>query len=43
VRQIAVSTEKIEQRGDRIKDVDFEDGGVANIIPAPIPKLQAGE
>jgi DNA recombination protein RmuC len=43
VRQIAISTEKIEQRGDRIKDVDFEEDGVGNIIPAPIPRLQAGE
>ncbi len=43
LRQIVVSTEKIEQRGDRIKDVEFEEDGVANIIPAPIPKLQAGE
>jgi DNA recombination protein RmuC len=43
VRQIAISTEKIEHRGDRIKDVDFEEDGVGNIIPAPIPRLQAGE
>jgi DNA recombination protein RmuC len=43
LRQIVVSTEKIEQRGDRIKDVEFEEDGVGNIIPAPIPKLQAGE
>jgi DNA recombination protein RmuC len=43
VRQIAISTEKIEQRGDRIEDVDFEEDGVGNIIPAPIPRLQAGE
>jgi len=43
LRQIVVSTEKIGQRGDRIKDVEFEEDGVANIIPAPIPKLQAGE
>jgi DNA recombination protein RmuC len=43
LRQIVVSTEKIEQRGDRIRDVEFEEDGVANIIPAPIPKLQAGE
>jgi DNA recombination protein RmuC len=43
VRQIVISTEKIEQRGDRIRDVEFEEDGVGNIIAAPIPKLQAGE
>jgi DNA recombination protein RmuC len=43
LRQIVISTEKIEQRGDRIKDVEFAEDGVGNIIPAPIPKLQAGE
>ncbi len=45
VRQIVISAEKIEKRGARITDVEFaEDGGVGNVIPAPITrKLQAGE
>jgi DNA recombination protein RmuC len=46
VRQILISTQKIEQRGARIHDVEFadEDTGTAAIIPAPMmPKLAAGE
>ena len=44
LRQIVISTEKIEQRGDRIKDVEFADTGAAEVIPAPaLPKLVAGE
>jgi DNA recombination protein RmuC len=45
VRQVVISTQKIEQRGARIKDVEFtEDGSDADIIPAPmVRKLEAGE
>jgi DNA recombination protein RmuC len=44
LRQVLISTEKIEQRGDRIKDVEFADGDAAESIPAPaIPKLVAGK
>ncbi len=46
VRQILISTQKIEQRGARIHDVEFadDDTGGAAIIPAPMmPKLAAGE
>jgi DNA recombination protein RmuC len=46
VRQILISAEKVEKRGARIKDVEFEDDGdtSSNVIAAPIPrKLQAGE
>ncbi len=43
VRQIVISAEKIEQRGDRIRDVEFEEDGAASLTPAPLPKLQAGE
>jgi DNA recombination protein RmuC len=46
VRQILISAEKVEKRGLRIKDVEFDDDEAAasNVIPAPIPrKLQAGE
>jgi DNA recombination protein RmuC len=46
VRQILISAEKVEKRGTRIRDVDFDgdaDSG-SNIIPAPIPRqLTAGE
>ncbi len=43
VRQILISTQKIEQRGARIKDVEFSDDvGTAEIIPAPmVRKLEA--
>jgi DNA recombination protein RmuC len=48
VRQILISAEKVERRGVRIREVEFNDegdGGTAsNVIPAPIPrKVQAGE
>jgi DNA recombination protein RmuC len=45
VRQVLVSTQKIEQRGSRIKDVEFSDDlAGADIIPAPmVRKLEAGE
>jgi DNA recombination protein RmuC len=45
IRQILVSTEKVERRGTRIREVEFDEPGQgANMIPAPItPKLQAGE
>jgi DNA recombination protein RmuC len=45
VRQIVISAEKVEKRGARIKDVEFDgDGDVADVVPAPITrKLEAGE
>ena len=46
LRQIEISADKIERRGDRIKDVEFAADGdrVAEIIPAPMtPKLAAGK
>ena len=46
VRQILISAEKVEKRGTRIREVDFDDEAVPtdNVIPAPMrPKLQAGE
>ena len=45
VRQILISTQKIEHRGTRIKDVEFsEDAVAAAVIPAPmLRKLEAGE
>jgi DNA recombination protein RmuC len=46
VRQILVSAEKIERRGARIREVEFdgEDAAEPVVIPAPLPRrLQAGE
>jgi len=46
VRQILISAEKVEKRGTRIKDVEFDQSAApaSNVIPVPIvPKLQAGE
>jgi DNA recombination protein RmuC len=48
VRQILISAEKIEKRGARIQEVEFdgEDGPVDDpvVMPAPLPRrLQAGE
>jgi DNA recombination protein RmuC len=45
VRQILISTQKIEHRGTRIKDVEFSDeAAAAALIPAPmLRKLEAGE
>jgi hypothetical protein len=40
-----VSAEKIEKRGARIREVEFdrEDATDAVVIPAPMRRLQAGE
>jgi DNA recombination protein RmuC len=46
MRQILISAEKVEKRGTRIREVDFDDDDqpAGNVIPAPIPrKLQVGE
>jgi DNA recombination protein RmuC len=46
VRQILISAEKVEKRGTRIRDVEFneEEEPASNVIPAPIGrKLTAGE
>jgi DNA recombination protein RmuC len=46
VRQILISAEKVEKRGTRIRDVEFDDDyeAASNVIPAPIArKLTAGE
>jgi DNA recombination protein RmuC len=44
VRQILVSTQKIENRGARIRDVEFSDEAAPAMIPAPmLRKLEAGE
>jgi DNA recombination protein RmuC len=46
VRQILVSAEKIEKRGARIREVEFdgEDTADSVVIPAPLPRrLQAGD
>ena len=44
IEQIVTSAEKILSRGEKIQEVDFnEDAPTAQIIPAPIRKLEAGE
>jgi DNA recombination protein RmuC len=48
LRQILISAEKLEKRGARIREVEFDDddapAAASNVIPAPIArKLQAGE
>jgi DNA recombination protein RmuC len=47
IRQILISAEKVEKRGTRIREVEFDDGaveGASNVIPAPIPRqITAGE
>jgi DNA recombination protein RmuC len=44
VRQVLISTQKVEQRGARIADVEFAaEGAEADIIPVPlVRKLEAG-
>jgi len=46
LRQILISAEKVEKRGVRIREVEFDDDvePAGNVIPAPIQrKLQVGE
>lgn len=44
IKQIVISADKILSRGEKIQDVEFsEDASGADIIPAPIRKLGAGE
>lgn len=45
IRQSIISIEKIESRGERIREVEFNgDGAVAsNVIAAPLRKLEAGK
>jgi DNA recombination protein RmuC len=43
IEDILTSTGRIEKRGARIEDLEFGDPPSAEIIPAPIRKLEAGE
>jgi DNA recombination protein RmuC len=46
IRQILISAEKVEKRGTRIREVEFDDTvePATNVIPAPIThKLTVGE
>jgi DNA recombination protein RmuC len=44
IKQITISADKIVSRGEKIKDVEFgDDGKSAEVIPAPVRKLEAGE
>ncbi len=46
IRQILISADKIEKRGSRIEELEFEGAAeppVAAILPTPLRQLQAGE
>jgi DNA recombination protein RmuC len=44
IKQIVTSADKIVSRGEKIRDVEFsEEAAGAEVIPAPIRKLEAGE
>ena len=42
IKQITISADKIVNRGEKIKDVEFGDDNGAEVIPAPVRKLEAG-
>lgn len=43
IKQIVISADKILNRGEKIRDVDFGDAAGAEVIAAPIRKLGAAE
>jgi DNA recombination protein RmuC len=45
LRQILISAEKVEKRGSRIREVEFDDDvePAGNVIPAPIQRKLVGE
>jgi DNA recombination protein RmuC len=43
VEDILTSSGKIEKRGARIEDLEFDDPKPAEVIPVPLRKLEAGE
>jgi DNA recombination protein RmuC len=44
IKQVLISVDKIEKRGDRIKEVEFGNAEPeSNDIPAPVRRLEAGE
>ena len=43
IKQIVISADKILNRGEKIRDVDFGDAPGGEIIPAPVRKLGAAE
>ena len=43
VRQVLISLEKIEKRGDRIRQVEFSEDSAPEAVAVPLFKLQAGE
>jgi DNA recombination protein RmuC len=44
VRQIVISAEKVQKRGSRIADVEFENNGdVTDLLATPVRRLEAGE
>src|SRR5690349_7873815 len=45
LRQIVISSDKIEKRATRIEELEFDDAGApaADVIAAPVRRLEAGE
>jgi DNA recombination protein RmuC len=43
VRQIMISAEKVEKRGERIRNVEFGDDGDAPALPGVTPRIEAAE
>lgn len=43
VRQIMISAEKVEKRGERIRNVEFGDDGEAPALPGITPRIEAAE
>jgi DNA recombination protein RmuC len=45
MRQILISTEKIERRAGKIEELEFEDAGEGTpaVVAPPLPRLEAGE
>ena len=43
VRQIMISAEKVEKRGERIRNVEFGEGDEAPALPGVAPRIEAAE
>jgi DNA recombination protein RmuC len=45
IRQILISAEKVEKRGTRIREVEFDDTAepTASVIPVPVSRQVVGE
>jgi DNA recombination protein RmuC len=43
MRQILISTEKIERRAGKIEELEFDTDGEGTVVAPPLPRLEAGE